>query len=759
MAEDRSDEYRRRYLALLKDALTDRHYLENEVRLEYLLGLPPGSQPDPASLRDPARTLEVRFKRLEQARTAGRSTDDARAAAYTPYADVSSEALDHLERAVIDLEARHVPGAVVEVGVGRGGTGVWLRACLEAHGATRRTLWMVDPYRSTGGTIVEGDNPARTRLRADLNQVRDAFDRFDLFDDRTRFLQGEYEAALAEAPFAPIALARIGIDAAFSIGRLLPLLVPSMAPGSILIVEGLGRPVVRERFEAFRVDHGLGGELAWVDWDTAALVLDDPTVTPHETTPGHRRTPLAPPRAEGDAIDLSVVVVFYNMVRESARTLRSLSRSYQRGIGDLRYEVIAVDNGSSPSQRLQAADVAAYGPEFRLLTIDDASPSPTQALNRGIAAARGDVVAVMIDGAHVLTPGVFRHAMAAMSTYDPAIVAVQQWYVGPGQQGDAQQAGYDQAAEDDLFRAIRWPTDGYRLFEIGHFIGDRDWFDGIIESNCLFVPRKVLEQVGGFDDSFDMPGGGYANLELFERVHAHPEITPTSLLGEGTFHQFHGGTTTNVSDEAVRRDRVFSYGEHFRAERGRPLQGLNKPVHYIGTMGTKAARRTRSRREFLLGFRPDRDPVETTSAKPLPVPEELKLAAIEALWDQHTWRETTWLGHRVARYPTDLHCYQELLAAVRPAVTVWLGDDQALGGRALFSASIADQLGQGRVVAIGPADHGPRPEHPRISYLDGEPEAPSSSAPWAPPPGCSRRSRRTARWCRSVPTWWWRTPS
>ena len=99
--------------------------------------------------------------------------------------------------------------------------------------------------------------------------------------------------------------------------------------------------------------------------------------------------------------------------------------------------------------------------------------------------------------------------------------------------------------------------DGYRLFEIGHFIGDRDWFDGIIESNCLFVPRKLLEQVGGFDESFSMPGGGYANLDLFERLGDVARTSPWStILGEGTFHQVHGGTTTNVR----RRDRAPASG-------------------------------------------------------------------------------------------------------------------------------------------------------------------------------------------------------
>ena len=386
------------------------------------------------------------------------------------------------------------------------------------------------------------------------------------------------------------------------------------------------------------------------------------------------------------------------MRREAVRTLRSLTRSYQRNVEDLDYEVLVIDNGSDPDQRLPGELVASFGPEFRLFAPGiDAHRSPTGALNAGIAAARGEAVALMIDGAHVLTPGVLYFGMKALTTYAPAVVATQQWYVGPGQQGDAGQAGYDQSVEDRLFDAIEWPVDGYRLFEIGHFIGERDWFDGIVESNCLFVPRKLLEQIGGFDESFAMPGGGYANLDLLERLALSPGVTVASILGEGTFHQFHGGTTTNVTDEIERRERVVSYREHFQALRGRALIGLDRPVHYVGAMATKAARRTRSRREVRLRFDAVRQPA-SDSAPPVPLPDELKLAAIEAVWDHRTWEGATWLGHPINRYPADLHVYQELLVAIRPDVVVVAADDPGIGGRALFLASVCEQLGHGRVV-------------------------------------------------------------
>jgi hypothetical protein len=44
---------------------------------------------------------------------------------------------------------------------------------------------------------------------------------------------------------------------------------------------------------------------------------------------------------------LSVIVIFYNMRREAARTLLSLSTQYQQNLTADDYEVIAIDNGST----------------------------------------------------------------------------------------------------------------------------------------------------------------------------------------------------------------------------------------------------------------------------------------------------------------------------------------------------------------------------------------------------------------------------
>ena len=59
---------------------------------------------------------------------------------------------------------------------------------------------------------------------------------------------------------------------------------------------------------------------------------------------------------------VSIVAVFFNMQREAERTLYTLSRAYQQLDEECRYEVIAVDHGSTAP--LSAEMVRSFGPEF-----------------------------------------------------------------------------------------------------------------------------------------------------------------------------------------------------------------------------------------------------------------------------------------------------------------------------------------------------------------------------------------------------------
>jgi glycosyltransferase involved in cell wall biosynthesis len=280
------------------------------------------------------------------------------------------------------------------------------------------------------------------------------------------------------------------------------------------------------------------------------------------------------------------------MGREAPRTLHSLSAGYQRHIDRDDYEVIVVDNGSSPP--LDPQVVTALEGNFRLIRIDSASPSPAQAVNRGLAEARGEVIGVMVDGARIATPGLLHFARHGAMLYDRAVVATLGWYLGYDLQSWAITAGYNRPREDALLDSIDWPSDGYRLFEIGTMDESSvdGWLQPISESNALFLRRELWQLLGGLDERFDAPGGGLVNLDTFRRALEWPDAELVILLGEGTFHQFHGGISTNAPREK-QHDNWTRWSSQYASIRGRPYE-VFRPRHaptYIGTLAPPALAR------------------------------------------------------------------------------------------------------------------------------------------------------------------------
>jgi len=290
--------------------------------------------------------------------------------------------------------------------------------------------------------------------------------------------------------------------------------------------------------------------------------------------------------------DVSVVVVVYNMPREAPRTLYSLSADYQRGIGADDYEVIVVDNGSTPP--FDPKVIESLSGNFRVIRVDPAPPSPARAVNRGLAEARGDVIGVMIDGARIVTPGLLHFARHGARLYEKAVVATLGWYLGPDLQGRLVQRGYDHTDEDALLASIDWPNDGYRLFEIGTMDESSvdGWFQPIAESNALFLSRDSWAQLGGFDERFDAPGGGLVNLDSLGRSLESPNAELVILLGEATFHQFHNGTNTTAPPDR-QRDNWALWSSQYASIRGRPydVPRRKRAPTYIGTLPQPALAR------------------------------------------------------------------------------------------------------------------------------------------------------------------------
>lgn len=278
--------------------------------------------------------------------------------------------------------------------------------------------------------------------------------------------------------------------------------------------------------------------------------------------------------------DLSIVVIFHDMKREAARTLWTMRRDFQQRAEAYEWEVIAIDNGSE--RPLSMSAVRSSHPTAVLHRIETDSVSPVGALNWGIRSAAAPVVMCVIDGARMLSPGVVARSLDLFQQYLDPFVATPSLHLGQQLQTDAVRNGYDQLVEDDLLGAIDWRRDGYQLFSISNLASQLGAvLSPLTESNCFAVRRDTLLAAGGFDQRFQSIGGGLANLELFERLLRVPGIVPISLLGEATFHQIHGGVTTNRSRKA-RPTRI--HQDEYRNIAGTAYRApLYKPL-YVGAI-------------------------------------------------------------------------------------------------------------------------------------------------------------------------------
>ena len=312
------------------------------------------------------------------------------------------------------------------------------------------------------------------------------------------------------------------------------------------------------------------------------------------------------------ACPLSVVVVVHGMRRELPRTLATLSPAYQRDIDADDYEVIVVDNGSA--EPVDAQLISGFEGRIRSIRLDPAPASPARAANEGIRAAGGDLVGLIVDGARMASPGLLATARLGARLAERPVVATLGWHLGDDRHMQAAEVGYDQAVEDALLASVDWRADGYHLFGISTLAGSsgRGWFGPMGESSALFLPAGSWDDLGGLDEAFALPGGGLVNHDVYRRACTAPGAQLVVLLGEGTFHQFHGGAATSgrFGWDEMHADYAALRGGPYRPPDPDPLYVGRVPLAALGHVETSVElARARARRA---GVEPPRRPVPRT---------------------------------------------------------------------------------------------------------------------------------------------------
>ncbi|ACB95469.1 CmcI family methyltransferase [Beijerinckia indica] len=375
-------------------------------------------------------------------------------------------------------------------------------------------------------------------------------------------------------------------------------------------------------------------------------------------------------------MDLSLIVCAYAMSRELPRTIYTLSRNYQRGIESLDYEIIVVDNGSP--EPVDEAALSGIAPNVRVIRTHPAPSSPVKAINAAAKTAGGRMLGLFIDGARMASPGLIARAHEAYQSDPSKIIGSLAFHLGPDVQMRSVFAGYDQAIEDRLLDTTPWQENGYKLFNISALAGSsaEGWFGCIAESNGVFLDRDLWQQLGGLEERFVTPGGGLANLDFWERAVTASSGRAWMILGEGTFHQVHGGVATNGT-EATREPMLAEY----RQIHGRAFVTPRYTPQFVGALDDEMI----SRRVGLPATLPRKAYSINDRAFAVALPPHL----LDAVQDG-TLR-TRYKGLRLAKNPFDLALYLRLLQALKPQTIIEIGTSE--GGSALWLRDQCHTLG------------------------------------------------------------------
>ncbi|BBB25497.1 glycosyltransferase family 2 protein [Amphritea japonica] len=288
-------------------------------------------------------------------------------------------------------------------------------------------------------------------------------------------------------------------------------------------------------------------------------------------------------------ISLSVVVIFHEMQREAERTLYSLSAAYQSGVSALDYEIIAIDNGSVCP--LNPDRVGELGRNIKYHYFDTDSVSPVDAINYGVSIAEGEFVAVIVDGARMSTPGLIGRTLKALELVEQPFVCALAWHLGPDVQKKSMLEGYNQSEEDLLLDSIDWQKNGYKLFDISTIApSSKAGFLGGMPGECSWfaMRRSHYLYMGGYDPRFQAPGGGLVNHDFLNRITQQSQISPIIILGEGLFHQIHGGVATNSKPG---EHPLPSFMRDYEKIHNRPFKFIrHESPLYFGEVSTEAAR-------------------------------------------------------------------------------------------------------------------------------------------------------------------------
>jgi hypothetical protein len=262
-----SDTLRQMYIDLMKKAIINLIYPENELRILYAVecarrGIPT----DVRVMMDIRGQLEDQYAEIVSLRSDGRRT-----AAQFSHSMIGWKRLTNIEDCAKQIFADGIAGDFVETGVWRGGATIFMRGLMKAFGQDGRKVWVCDSFRGLPAPEASQDDgfdfSTDPSLAISREVVEDNFKVYDLLDENVVFVEGWFSETLSDAPIDEIALLRLDGDLYKSTMDALEPLYDKVAPGGFILVDDYGDlEPCRRAIHDFREARRIEDPIHRVDW-------------------------------------------------------------------------------------------------------------------------------------------------------------------------------------------------------------------------------------------------------------------------------------------------------------------------------------------------------------------------------------------------------------------------------------------------------------------------------------------------------------
>lgn len=183
--------------------------------------------------------------------------------------------LNNLQLCVENVLANNIPGDLIETGVWRGGSTIFMRAILKAYGVTNRLVWVADSFEGLPApNITQYPEDAGHKLQfhlyedfaVPLEEVQSNFKRYGLLDNQVRFLKGWFRDTLPSAPIERLAVLRLDGDLYESTMDALVNLYPKLSMGGYVIIDDYGKiEACRKAVHDYREQHEITEKIFQTD--------------------------------------------------------------------------------------------------------------------------------------------------------------------------------------------------------------------------------------------------------------------------------------------------------------------------------------------------------------------------------------------------------------------------------------------------------------------------------------------------------------